>query len=271
MDLEIKTFRTCLTALVLGACVAGVAPAAGLADEPAAADAKHADQNAEKNGKNSPKKLETKSAHTPEEQETAALALVTEHHPELIDLLEQLKADNSKQYQQAIAELYRASQKLSQRKAKDPPRYELELKAWKLDSQARLLAAKLTMDANPQLEERLMAVLLEREDVAIALLGLERNRISDRLKQADRQLDKHREQRESRAKLAFEQLTRRSGKVRSMGLAPKDSQAAAKKPKPSKARRIEADAQPPKAGQIQVPQESANKSPGVVKPSGRKK
>lgn len=158
-------------------------------------------------GKNA-KKTEQKQ-RSAEEQEAAALALVREQHPELGELLEQLKADNSQQYRQAILELYRDSQKLSQAKEKDPERYELELKAWRIDSRVRLLAAKLTMENRPELEESLKASLLEREDVRIDLLSLERRRAAERLEKLDSQLAKLRDRREKLSNQAFDQLMRR--------------------------------------------------------------
>lgn len=236
---------------------------AGKPAEKKGADQKNADQDNKKNSKKSAKKLEEKTNSSAAAQETAALALVGAHHPELLDLLEKLKADNSKQYQQAILELYRASQRLADRKAKDPARYELELKAWKLDSQARLLAAKLTMDADAELEEQLKSVLAEREDVAIALLAMDRERLADRLKQTERQLEKRREQRDARAKHAFEQLTKRSGKPRPKNQAAKDAQAAkaAKPANPSPT-----DVKENAADSNQTGETSASKTPAVVKP-----
>lgn len=230
------------------------------------ADKKNADQDNKKSSKKSAKKLEEKTNSSAESQETAALALVSANHPELLELLEKLKADNSKQYQQAISELYRASQRLADRKAKDPPRYELELKAWKLDSQARLLAAKLTMDAEAELEEQLKAVLAEREDVAIALLAMDRDRLADRLKQVERQLEKRREQHDARAKQAFEQLTRRAGKPRPKNQAAKDAQAAAKAAKLDKAKQSQVEAKETAAESNQTGETSASKAPAAVKP-----
>ncbi len=155
------------------------------------------------------KKLEKKMPASTEEQEQAALALVREHHPELGELLTKLKADNPKQYQQAVKELYRSSLRLSQAQEKDPRRYELELKAWQLDSQVRLLAARLTMETRPALEEQLKASLLEREDVRIELLSLDREQTAERLEKLDRQLSKLREERVKLSEQAFDQLLRR--------------------------------------------------------------
>ncbi|HVX61866.1 MAG TPA: hypothetical protein VHC19_14720 [Pirellulales bacterium] len=155
------------------------------------------------------KRAEKKGRASAEEQETAALTLVRNQHPELSELLEQLKADNPEQYRQAISELFRASQRLAQAKEKDPQRYELELKAWRIDSRVRLLAAKLTMETRPELEEKLKASLLEREDVRIELLSLDRERAAERLEKLDGQLTRLRERREKLSDRAFDQLMRR--------------------------------------------------------------
>lgn len=282
MKRSMKLFRAGVIAFGLFASLALAALSAQASDEPTAAeskpaepakpakkkgaDKKNADQDNKKNNKKSAKKLEEKTNSSAEAQETAALALVGAHHPELLDLLEKLKADNSKQYQHAILELYRASQRLADRKAKDPARYELELKAWNLDSQARLLAAKLTMDADPELEERLKSVLAEREDVAIALLAMDRDRLADRLKQVERQLEKRRDQHDARAKQAFEQLTKRSGKPRPKNQAAKDAQAAAKAAKQDKAKRSQVEAKETAAESNQTGETSASKAPAAVKP-----
>jgi len=279
-----KAIRVCLAALGAVLCLAGLVSSSLAADAPRDANSKSPEQrlagqaspssrdpDKAKQRKNAAKKAAKKPVKNanspPEEQESAALALVAAHHPELLDLLQQLKTDNSKQYQRAIAELSRASQRLSDRQAKDPARYELELRAWKLDSQARLLAAKLTMDAKPELEEQLKAVLVEREDVAIAMLDMERNRLTDRLKQVERQLDNRREQHDARAQRAFDQLKRRAGKPRAKSQAAKDAQAAAKQAKQEQgkarnAAQLKADVDQQNADRNQASQDGS----AVVKP-----
>lgn len=243
MNLAKNRFYVGLTTVCLCACLASAAPGqqadAKAAKDPEQQARQEAEQQArqektKKNPKNpgdASKKAEKKANPSAEERESAALGFVGEHHPELHGLLQQLKADNPKQYQQAILDLYRASQRLSDRKEKDPARYELELKAWKLDSQARLLAAKLAMDANPELEDQLKTALLEREDVRVGLLELDRTRTAGRLEQLDRELDKRRGRRDDDAQKAFEQIMRRSGKGRPKNKAAKETQAAVKKPK----------------------------------------
>lgn len=211
-----KYFGVCLGAVALGLWL----PAAALGEsgkkDPKADKSAVADKNVpgaqvgkgDKNSKNA-KKVEKKPQASAEQQETAALALVRIHHPELSELLEQLKADNPKQYRQAVSELFRASQRLAQAKEKDPQRYELELKAWRIDSRVRLLAAKLTMETRPELEEKLKASLLELQDVRIELLSLDRERAAERLERLDAQLIRLQERREKLSERAFDQLMRR--------------------------------------------------------------
>ncbi|HEV7224944.1 MAG TPA: hypothetical protein VGN42_19730 [Pirellulales bacterium] len=236
-----NSFYVGLASLCLCACLAGAAPGQK-ADAKAAKDSEP--QARQEKTKNS--KADKKASPSAEERESAALALVGAHHPELYGLLQQLKSDNPKQYQQAILDLYRASRRLSDRKEKDPVRYELELKAWKLDSQARLLAAKLTMEANPELEDQLKAALLEREDVRVGLLELDRTRVAGRLEQLDRELDKRRGRRDDDAQKAFEQLMRRSGKGRPKNKAAKETQAAARTSKSDAAKPDAAKPEPAK-------------------------
>jgi len=243
MNLSKNRFYVGLASICLCACLASAAPGQKADAKPAKDAERQARQETErqarqekakKNPKNSGdanKKAEKKAIPSAEERESAALAFVGEHHPELHGLLQQLKADNPKQYQQAILDLYRATQRLSDRKEKDPVRYELELKAWKLDSQARLLAAKLAMDANPELEDQLKAALREREDVRVGLLELDRTRTAGRLEQLDRELDKRRGRRDDDAQKAFEQIMRRSGKGRPKNKPAKETQATVKRPK----------------------------------------
>src|SRR6478736_3014044 len=57
-------------------------------------------------------------AVTPE-REAAAMAFVKQHHPELADLLTMLKAGNQKEYEKAVRELYRTSERLAQIQERD--------------------------------------------------------------------------------------------------------------------------------------------------------
>ena len=149
-------------------------------------------------------------AFTPE-REAAALALVREHHPEVAELLDRLKSNRPAQYRRAIRELAQTSQRLAQWKDRDPARYELELKLWKLQSKVQLLSARATMSGDLVQESELRAALAEQMDVRIALLTLQRDSAARRVQDLDSQITRLTSQRDAtvqrqlnRAKQAIE-------------------------------------------------------------------
>ncbi len=76
------------------------------------------------------------------EREAAALDFVKSHHPELIALLDQLKAKDRRQYDVVVRDLFRTNERLATMQANDLPRYEIALQAWKLKSRIQVLAAR---------------------------------------------------------------------------------------------------------------------------------
>jgi len=148
------------------------------------------------------------------QREVAALALVREHHLELIELLDHLKSQKHKAYLQAIQELWRASERLATVRQRDPDRYDLELRAWKIDSRIRLLAAKLSMEQDSELEQQLKAALSERADVRLQLKAVVRDRVKTRLETMNAEIDKLASEREQQLQQAFEKLLRGATKAR---------------------------------------------------------
>jgi hypothetical protein len=121
----------------------------------------------------------------PPEREAAALTFARLHHPELAELLVQLKKNRPAEYQRALRDLFQASERLARIEEKSPERYELTLEAWKLESRSRLLAARMTMSDDPALEAELKATLLQLVDVRVRELKLERERIAQRVEKID--------------------------------------------------------------------------------------
>lgn len=148
------------------------------------------------------------------EREEAALLLVREHQPELLELLNRLKATKEKDYQQAIRELSRDSQRINSFKEKDPQRFELEVRAWQLDSRIRLLTAKLSLKDRPELQEDLKAALAERADLRLAQRKLERERIASRLTKLDEDIAALVKNREEDLKKTFDRLLRAAERAR---------------------------------------------------------
>ncbi|HET6881368.1 MAG TPA: hypothetical protein VFI31_14495 [Pirellulales bacterium] len=159
-----------------------------------------------------------------DDREQAALVLVREHHPDLVELLQRLKATKKKEYQQAVKELYRDSQRLENVRERDPERYGLELRAWQLDSRIRLLTARLSLEDRPELQEELKAALTERADVRLTQRELERDRLTARLKKLEEEISSLTTHRDEEVQRTFDRLLRTAVKARPAQKASGDKQ-----------------------------------------------
>lgn len=124
-------------------------------------------------------------------REAAAVYFAKQHHPELAELLDRLKASHPDQYTKAIRELDRTRDKLEKQRERDTKRYAFLLREWQLDSRVRLLAARMTMGGTPELEAELRQVLVERHDVRLQLLTYDRERSKARWQKVDEQIAEH--------------------------------------------------------------------------------
>lgn len=159
------------------------------------------------------------------EREQSALDFAAKHHPELVTLIEPLKAANPKEYQRAIKELYRTSDRLLGIKLKDPVRHELELDAWKFQSQIRLLTARLTMAPDPDLEVQLRDTLKKKAENQLKLFQNERESLQARLAQVEKQIDRASKSQDQLVQQEYERLLKATGR---------DKKAAATKANPGK-------------------------------------
>jgi hypothetical protein len=123
-------------------------------------------------------------------REAAVMAFVTHHHPELADLLVQLKSGNTKEYEKAVRELFRTSERLAQIREKDMVQYDLELTLWQAQSRVQLLSARVKMSTSKDLREQLKTALNDQLDARIALLKREREKASERIADLDQQLQR---------------------------------------------------------------------------------
>ncbi len=120
------------------------------------------------------------------EQEAAAMAFAEQHHPELAQLLRSLKVGQHVEYQQAMHDLHRTSERLA--RIKNPKQYTLELKRWKIESRIHLLAAKSSMEDSDANRETLKKLIQERLEVRASLLQIEKERLERRLKKVESEL-----------------------------------------------------------------------------------
>ena len=77
------------------------------------------------------------------ESEQLAMQLASQHLPQLTPLLEQLKIDQTRQYERAIIDLARSAKKLNAAQKRDERLFQVELELLKADTEANLTAARL--------------------------------------------------------------------------------------------------------------------------------
>jgi hypothetical protein len=145
------------------------------------------------------------------EREAAAMTFVRTHHPELANLLTRLKDRRAGEYQKAIRDLFRASEKLAQSQEMQPLRYELELENWKLASRVQLLVARLTMDRSPAMEQELRELIAKQLEVHEKLIRLDRDRAAERMKSFDAELSRLAGDREQVLEEKFQKALRSAG------------------------------------------------------------
>lgn len=186
--------------------------AAARAEKPA--DIKQSDAKKDspaKNGKN----FRNLAGFTPE-REAAALTFVRSNHPELADLLERLKVRQPPEYQKAVRDLFRVSERLAVSREEFPLRYELELKQWILTSRIQVVTARLSMDHTPAQEEELKQLLAEQLEAHRELISFHLERATARAATLSRELQELETQKQSLLDAKFEKAMK-SAKQKSAG------------------------------------------------------
>jgi hypothetical protein len=139
------------------------------------------------------------------EQEQAVLAFVVEHHAELGGLLQELKKKRPNEYQTALRDLVRTTDRLAQFAGRDPVRRELELNQWRLRSRLQVLAARSSMsDHDPR--EELQALVEQLIDAQEKILAHDRRLAADRLAKLDADLARLAAERDERVAKQLKQV-----------------------------------------------------------------
>jgi hypothetical protein len=148
------------------------------------------------------------------EREAMALAFVQRNHAELADLLAALKTSQPDEYERAIRDIFRVTERLATIQERDPLQYELDVAAWTAQSRVELLAAKLKMGANEELIRQLREALQTQNSARAALLKHERERVADRLKKLDTDIARFDGDREELVNKQVKALTRAANESR---------------------------------------------------------
>lgn len=122
------------------------------------------------------------------EREAAVMKFVEQNHVELKELLTHLRDNRVKDYERAIRDLFRESERIGQLKERDSKQYDLELKAWTIKSRIQLLTAHLAMGESEEIRTQLRGLIGEQIDVRTALLEHDRSRLQDRLAKMEQEL-----------------------------------------------------------------------------------
>jgi hypothetical protein len=168
-------------------------------------------------------------------RETAALAFVRENHPELAELLEQLKAMKPDQYERAINELWQVQRQLAAFKKNDERRYQPALDVWKARSRAQLIAAQMAGSStsgtpSPELESRLREALKNQLDAEIRQQRNERALVQERLRKLDETIDRLESRRDKIVESRYQSLLKKAERARRTEWGPAPTSA----PAPSK-------------------------------------
>ncbi len=142
------------------------------------------------------------------EQETAAIALVQAHHKDLFELLIYLKEGLPQEYERAIRDLSRASDRLAQFEKRDARRYQLELQLWQTGSRRQLLTARLQMGYDESLLKEIRNTLKEEQRIELAVLRHERDRLAGRIAKIDEQITEQEADNEAALERKFAALTK---------------------------------------------------------------
>ncbi len=139
------------------------------------------------------------------DREEAALAFVSEHHPELETLLARLRTDAPDEFAAAITDLEKARERIEKFRDR-PERYQAMLAEWKLSSRIRLALAKLATSPSAEAESELRQLVCQRQELRLATLRAERDRLVARLDIVSAQINAYESDREGALEKEFTAL-----------------------------------------------------------------
>jgi hypothetical protein len=164
------------------------------------------------------------------EREAAVLTFVQRNHAELADLLGYLKSSQPEEYERAVKEIFRTTERLAQIRERDPLQYDLEIAAWTAQSQVQLLAAKLKMSSSDELLKQLREALEAQNDAKLALLKHDRKKVADRLAKIDADIVRSENDRDNVIDRQLKLLVRTAGEGRPKAAAKGSTKASRKSP-----------------------------------------
>jgi hypothetical protein len=145
-----------------------------------------------------------------EEREAAALHFIRKHAPDLIPIVEKLRASDNPRYRDEIREVFQICEWLTElREQEGEKRYALELDVWKTETKALILVAK--MASTKEEEQAAIKELLQEHarklvDLDMQILRLRVDQLEKELTDAREELNRSEEKREHLNREKYDQL-----------------------------------------------------------------
>ena len=143
-----------------------------------------------------------------EEREAAVQFFVRKQLPELLPVLDELKKNNRKRYEQEIGTLFQASEFLAALHD-DPRRHDLELKIWQTEQRTNLVLAKIALASaadRKALDAQLQDLTKELVELDMQVLKLRSEQLTKELNTVNAELAKTQENADQLAKDRFQAL-----------------------------------------------------------------
>ena len=134
------------------------------------------------------------------------LEFAREHHPELAELLLNLRKADKARFAAATQDLERAIERLQRVQQRTPDRYESELAIWKIESRIRLLTAQSVAGMPEVRRQELKRLILARQEIRIEQLTADRVKLAARLQKMDEDLTALQTDREQQAEKEIDRL-----------------------------------------------------------------
>jgi hypothetical protein len=122
--------------------------------------------------------------------EESAIEFVTQHHSELVSLLQLLKSMKEKEYDSTIREINKVQRRLESILKRDQELFGIELDVWKTQSKIDLLLARAISQNKLPDSESLKKLVKKQSEIQRKRLRHERNGLLERQKQIKEALEK---------------------------------------------------------------------------------
>jgi hypothetical protein len=143
-----------------------------------------------------------------DEREAAALFFVRKQLPELMPLLDQLKKADMERYRREIREIFQATEWLADLQD-EPRRHDLEVKIWKAEARAHVVAAQLaspTDEERKKCEAQLQELARELVDLDVQVLELKADELDKELGEVKDELARARDNTDKQVKERYDRL-----------------------------------------------------------------